>query len=335
MPKGKPTVKMLMDVSRAAMFCGIEIHNKPNIEYRYPTTVILIINAWELMLKAFVYKYIGKTKIYEKKNHTITISKAIALVDTYLSNKGDKTFSAIKANLDKLNTYRSSNVHYYTKELDPVIFMLIYKSVLDYNKFASSHFGISLADKDNLIVLPIGFRLPIDPVKFLTKEYKKKSSNTFVEGLVARIKDLQAENVDECLLIGVDLNLTSAKKITNADLVAAIDNNNAQVMIAKAMCLTNNPNAPVARIDEQQIYERYPLRNADVKEQIKERRPDLKLNNVFNEVIREIKRNPALFYEKILDKRNPKSQKSPMYAREAVDAVISAMDVKLNNKTAH
>lgn len=331
MPKGKPTVKMLMDASRAAMFCGIEIHNKPNIEYRYPSTVILIINAWELMLKAFVYKYIGKNKIYEKKNHTISISRAIALVDTYLCNKGDKSFSAVKSNIEMLNTYRSTNVHYYTKELDPVIFMIIYKSVLDYNKFANQHFGVSLVDKDNLIVLPIGFRLPIDPVKFLTKEYKKKSSNTFVESLIDQIKQLQAENVDECLLIGLDLNLTSAKNITNADIVAAIDNVNAQIAIAKELCLTNNPNAPVARVDEQQIYERYPLRNADVKEQIKNKRPDLKLNHVFNEVIREIKKNPILFYEKVLDKRNPKTQKTPMYAKEAVDAVISAMDKKLGN----
>ena len=51
-----------------ALFAGIEIHNKPNIAYRYPTATILIINAWELALKAYVYQYIGKKKLYEKED---------------------------------------------------------------------------------------------------------------------------------------------------------------------------------------------------------------------------------------------------------------------------
>ena len=65
MARGKGVKKLLLDALRAAMFAGIEIHNKPNISYRYPTAIILIINAWELALKAYVYKFIGKKKIYE------------------------------------------------------------------------------------------------------------------------------------------------------------------------------------------------------------------------------------------------------------------------------
>ena len=60
MARGKSTKKLLLDASQAALFAGIEIHNKPNIAYRYPTSTILIINAWELALKAFIYQYIGK-----------------------------------------------------------------------------------------------------------------------------------------------------------------------------------------------------------------------------------------------------------------------------------
>lgn len=54
MARGKSTKKLLLDASRAALFAGIEIHNKPNIAYRYPTATILIVNAWELALKAYV-----------------------------------------------------------------------------------------------------------------------------------------------------------------------------------------------------------------------------------------------------------------------------------------
>ena len=52
MARGKSVTKLLLDSSQSALFAGIEIHNKPHIDYRYPTSVILIINAWELALKA-------------------------------------------------------------------------------------------------------------------------------------------------------------------------------------------------------------------------------------------------------------------------------------------
>lgn len=42
MSRGKSVTKLLLDSSQAALFAGIEIHNKPHISYRYPTAVILI-----------------------------------------------------------------------------------------------------------------------------------------------------------------------------------------------------------------------------------------------------------------------------------------------------
>ena len=50
MARGKSVVKLLLDSSEAALFAGIEINNKPHVAYRYPTSIILIINAWELAL---------------------------------------------------------------------------------------------------------------------------------------------------------------------------------------------------------------------------------------------------------------------------------------------
>ena len=45
MARGKGVKKLLLDASQSAMFAGIEMHNKPNISYRYPTAIILIINV--------------------------------------------------------------------------------------------------------------------------------------------------------------------------------------------------------------------------------------------------------------------------------------------------
>jgi len=51
MSRGKFVTKLLLDSSQAALFARIEVHNKPHIDSRYPTSVILVINAWELAHK--------------------------------------------------------------------------------------------------------------------------------------------------------------------------------------------------------------------------------------------------------------------------------------------
>ena len=133
MARGKSVTKLLLDSSQAALFAGIEIHNKPHIAYRYPTATILIINAWELALKAYVYKYIGKKQIYEKDgNHTIGFSKVLIIARDHINmREKNKTFQAVLDNLELLNSYRNTNIHFIEGKLDPIVFMLMSKAVLN------------------------------------------------------------------------------------------------------------------------------------------------------------------------------------------------------------
>jgi Domain of unknown function (DUF3644) len=55
MEKGK-TYDCLVDNSLSAVLAAIEIYNKPNFSYREEAFTILIINAWELILKAKILK---------------------------------------------------------------------------------------------------------------------------------------------------------------------------------------------------------------------------------------------------------------------------------------
>ena len=48
--------KKLLGNSRAALVAAIEIYNKPMFEYRDECTVILLLNAWELLTKAILSK---------------------------------------------------------------------------------------------------------------------------------------------------------------------------------------------------------------------------------------------------------------------------------------
>ena len=58
--------KKLCDNSRAAMLAAIEVYNKPQTTYREQVVTVLVVNAWELILKAALRKS-RKNIFYKKK----------------------------------------------------------------------------------------------------------------------------------------------------------------------------------------------------------------------------------------------------------------------------
>ncbi len=317
MARGKGVKKLLLDASQAAMFAGIEIHNKPNISYRYPTAIILIINAWELALKAYVYKFIGKKKIYEDDGkHTISFKKANGLVKESIITT-DKNYLAVYANLEKLNEYRCSNVHYANSDLDPVIFMLMAKAVLNYNDFLKKYFNKDVSSSDNLIILPVGFKLPFDPIDYLKQDYGE-AQNDFVNDVIQTIRNLKDNDIDDSIVIGFSVFTESIKKVSNADIIAAIDQANGTVQLTRTYRVTDDPNAPLVRMEPNLP----PLRYEDVRTRLKQQKPDIKFGKIFNAVMKEIKKDKTLCQVRYLDPRKQSGAKTEYYTESAIPIII-------------
>jgi len=319
MARGKSVTKLLLDSSQAALFAGIEIHNKPHIDYRYPTSVILIINAWELALKAYVYKYIGKKRIYEKDGkHTISFSKALILVRDHINaTEKNKKFTAIFDNLTLLNEYRCSNVHFIESKLDPVIFMLISKAVLNYDVFVKKYFKKDITRDDNLIILPIGLKLPFDPVDYLKQNYSN-AHNDFINDVIQSVRELNNNGVQDSIVVGFNLVTDKVRDVQNADIIAALSNTAGAVELRRKIRVTDDPNAPAVRIEP----DIPPLRYADLRMRAKERDPSIKFGNVFNRAMRIIKADKALCQVRYLDPKNKSGLKTEFYDEQAIDALI-------------
>lgn len=327
MARGKVISKILLDSSQAALFAGVEIHNKPNISYRYQTSIILIINAWELALKVFVYKYIGREKIYEdkEKRHTIRFTYALDIVRQKINaDKGNAEFEAVCKNLYLLNDYRNNIAHFGNIELDSIVFMLLNKAVLNYDMFVQEYFNKDITNNSNLVILPIGFRLPIDPIDYLRKRTKGEP-NAFVKQVMDTVKELHEKNIKETIIVGFDLCMASAKKIENADIIAAITSVNPEVSVVKEYRITNNPNAPLVR----GIEDIPPLRYQDIIDRIKIERPDIKITKVFYSVMREIKQDEKLCRSRYLDPNIRDGAKKFFYYEEAVDIIIKKYDEEI------
>lgn len=321
MSRGKSVTKLLLDSSQAALFAGIEIHNKPRIAYRYPTVVILIINAWELALKAFVYKFISKRRIYEQKkasNHTISFTKALILVRDYINkSEKDRQFQAIFENLECLNTYRCSNVHFFEKSLDPVMFMLICKAVLNYDVFLKKYFKKDISKDDNLIILPVGMKLPFDPIDYLKQNYKQ-AHNEFVNEVIQSIKDLHEAGIQDSIVVGFNLVTEKVRDAKNADIVAALSNAPAAVRLRKGIRVTNDPNAPVCRVEP----DLPPLSYGDLRLRAKKKNPNIKFGRTFNNAMRNIKADIRYCQSNYLDPHKQTGTKKEFYTLEAVNALL-------------
>lgn len=323
MARGKSVVKLLLDSSEAALFAGIEIHNKPHVAYRYPTSIILIINAWELALKAYVYKYVGKRQIYEKdKIHTKGFSKILKIAENHINSKenGHK-FKAISENLNLLNEYRNSNIHFIENKLDPVIFMLISKAVLNYDFFVKKYFQKDITKNDNLIILPVGMKLPFDPIDYLKQDFGS-AHNEFVNKVVQSVRELNNSGIQESIVVGFDIYADRVRNSNNADIIAALESNPEAVALRKAVRITDDPNAPVMRVEPILL----PLSYDELKNAILDKRPDIKINKNFHSAMKRIKADEKLSKPNYLNPKTKEGGKKYFYSYESIDKVIQYYD---------
>ena len=103
----------------------------PIIKYRYENTIMLVINSWELILKAFIRKYMRKS-IFLENGHTIPFTDCLDYFKKYVNqNKlGDKYLVLIK-NLELINEYRNNIMHFYNEtSMEPIIFSLLTKKTV-------------------------------------------------------------------------------------------------------------------------------------------------------------------------------------------------------------
>jgi Domain of unknown function (DUF3644) len=213
------------------MVGAIEMYNKPRFDYRDEVFVMLLVNAWELLLKAIVSR--GNKSIYEKKRRNQpyrTLSCTAALDRAVSSNVWPSSipFRAIEENLDLLIVYRDNVVHFYNASgFGTVIYSLAQTAITNYRDVLRGVFRQELADEINWQLMPLGVTPPIDPVSYLGGSRPGSKQNAAVDECLKAIrkaaKDLESEGVDTGRLLTLfDVSLQSIKKIEKADIVVGV-----------------------------------------------------------------------------------------------------------------
>ncbi len=314
----------LVKNSIAAYFAAIEIHNKPNISYRYETVTLLMMNAWELALKAYIKKYIKKKSIFTKDGHTISLDKALGYVTEYYNARQKNSFTAMAKNIEEIEKYRNSITHFYCDELEPYIFMLVARSALNYVDFVKVNFGKDIMADEGLFIMPLGFKLPFRPEDFLSGTAAKYASSEeakdFIKEIVTVIQDLQEDGIEDSIVLGFDLYLESVKKQTNSSILAAITNaEEADVSFTKVTKVKVSSDASqIVNMTDQEFRTIWKYSHPEVvswcKENIKGFKQDQRFNNAKKSMLSDI----AYVYERKLDSTNSKSASQKFYTDEAL-----------------
>ncbi|MCH9691145.1 MAG: DUF3644 domain-containing protein [Gammaproteobacteria bacterium] len=220
--------KSLVGNSISAMLAGIEIYNKPRIEYRNECFVILLLNSWELLLKGICSK--NKVRIFKPKKRGEPY-KTLNLLDSLESARPyfpqGIHFKAVEENIGRLMDYRNNAVHFYNdSSLEVVIYGLAQTSIVNYRDIVLNVFGKDISSETNIALLPLSFTVPPDPIKFLGRQSKHPAPiSEFLKIISDTTSELEREGIDTGRFLTVfKVNLQSTKKIASADIVAGVEN---------------------------------------------------------------------------------------------------------------
>lgn len=180
----------LVEKSFDAFAIALEIYNRPTLKNKVEVFAILIINAWETLLKAKLIKDANnKEAIYRKgqivngEKYTVSITEAL-----------DKIYndpSIIKENLSAIIGMRDKATHFLIEQLRPILSQLFQASIINYIEEYEKNFGkIPLINNSpGMLTLVIPGENDISEVK---KIYGDKTYNE-VESFLKKLKLTEAE----------------------------------------------------------------------------------------------------------------------------------------------
>ena len=224
------------------MLAAVEVYNKPQMTYRDEVAVMLVVNAWELALKATLRQQ-RQSIFYPKKPGqrylSLSIDDALARVNAGKSWPVGVDGAATTVNIKALTEYRDRAIHLYNaRGLGAVIHPFLQQNVLNYRDFVLARFRKDLADSMTWQLLPLGATAPADAVQFM-KADKSSTMVAEVEDFINELRGLmdsaEASGADMSRLAVVyDIHLQSQKKMSSADLVVAVSSTaSGQIAIQK------------------------------------------------------------------------------------------------------
>ncbi|HEM0351357.1 TPA: DUF3644 domain-containing protein [Legionella pneumophila] len=213
----------LIKRSKSAFLSSLAIYNNPTQIYRVESFAILLINAWELLLKHEICTAEGENKIFVDpgRNNTVSITDCI--------NKQFKNNDPIRQNLEYVIKLRNLATHFFIPEALPTYTRLLFPTVKNYIKRYKNSYGSLPFDDENRGMINIIIEDEIPDENLLMRKYGKKSKEiiSLINELESKSKEFQPDE----FFISYDYKVAITKKSSDADITLSNGPNGEQIGI--------------------------------------------------------------------------------------------------------
>lgn len=151
----KNLAEQLVQKSIEAFLLAIELYNKPTIKYRVEGFSLFIVNAWELMLKAYLIRRDGEESIYYKDNPDRSISLEVCIRKIFTNEK-----DPLRLNLERIIDLRNTSTHFITEEYEAIYVPLFQANVVNFSDKLNELHGVDITNyvPENFLSLTVSFK---------------------------------------------------------------------------------------------------------------------------------------------------------------------------------
>lgn len=192
----------LVERSLDSFTLALEIYNRPSLKNRVEAFSIMIINSWELLLKAQIIEYKSYEEIFYESGKSLSISDALKTVF--------ESECPIKKNLELIIELRDQATHLLIKELQPNLSELFQANVLNYQNQYKSLLGNSPLSGQSVGMLSLIIDGPRPEIAIIKESYGSETADE-VKAFLERVNSLKAEYKSNEFAITIDYHLILSK----------------------------------------------------------------------------------------------------------------------------
>lgn len=316
-----PKHKSFVEKSIGAALSAIEVYNKPDFKYREETFSILMINSWELLLKArIIQENKGNLKsIYEMVNKIgKNGNKLDSLTPNLNRSQNPKTIGlpkclkicseepigldkTVKENIFLLMEIRDTAIHFQHADLylSKKVFEIGTASLKNYLTLITEWFKYDLSVY-NFFLMPMTFFHEFEAIK----SFSINSNKEQIENLLKYISEREKETPsDENKEFNISLKLeTKFVKSTSTE--------------SMLVNYSNDPNAIKINVKEEDALKNYPYDYDKLTAALNNRYSDFKANSKYHSTRKPLMKISKYCKTRLLDPNNLKSPKKDWYSTE-------------------
>jgi hypothetical protein len=231
--------RFLQEHSLRSALSAIEIYNKPEFREREQVFAILMVTAWESLLKAKIVRDSKNklTSIYVRQGHRFKTKagkpKAYVTIGIDAAITKCALPPVVAENISHLIDVRDAAIHLTaeSKQLPMLMFTLGAATLKNYARLSREWFDESLSDV-NFHILPLGFEYPFRSIEILDLQKEPEEIAEIVRAVGQAQESGTSEGDGYFLVCELRTELVAASKLLGAaDIVAAVDPANANAVV--------------------------------------------------------------------------------------------------------